>query len=166
MRIYTIQKKEVLDTILSIGIAHPNDIPMWEELEYAYAWMSEKMVSKIGSKNKQSKYPFWGFIKEEHFCEGWSENEYYLTLDVPDSEVVLSCYHKWHRIMHESMFLDCEHDGYNPDIKLKAKKRDSLLFKITKNIVPQATFWAITKDMLVSYVKVSETKLGSFKNEE
>ena len=154
MIIYTVQVKNVLDTVLKDGIVYPCDIPMWDELEYAYTWISEKMVDKIGTKDKNSRFPFWAFTKIEDFDgSGWPKYEYLLELNIPDNEVLLSDYIKWHGIMNISNSMGIENKGFDPKVKLKTNRSHNLMFKITKNTVAQATFWAIKKEMLISYKK-------------
>lgn len=154
MRLYTIQKEAVAERLLLQGMVHPNDDIM-EGYELAYDWMASKMADRIGEKRRNSKYPFWAFTELSSFTvakEGLSQ--YLLVLEVPDSEVMLTDFCRWHEVLNAGSWALYKNE------KLKHKKSwDGIIRKRNKKGA-QACFWYISEEMMIKGVEVRKLDLG------
>lgn len=120
MKLWTIQPKEIYDYTMKNGI-FITDIEKsywYQDLKDAYNWYIKKMIEKI-SKPDNVILPIWAWyrwngkekkpdLRYNRFKET-GDNELYalITLEVPDSEVLLSEYDNWHCVLNNS-YLDTE----------------------------------------------------------
>lgn len=107
MIVWTIQKREVYDELLSSGIYYTKepDFTHVEEFRYAYDWLVPKMIERIGKPPYEGiKYPVWSWY---HYSPKYkpdlrySEFKYHkypqvrLELEIPDNQIVLSDFDLW-----------------------------------------------------------------------
>lgn len=153
MRLYTIQKKEVLETIAKGGVVYPNDIIM-EGAELAYGWMTLKMSSIIGEEGRKSKYPFWAFTELSSFAVAKAElDDLMLTLEIPRSKALLSDFMRWHEVLNAGNWAEFK----KTELEVK-KSWDKMLWKRKKKGA-QACLWNINKEMVLEATKVRKLEL-------
>lgn len=111
MTLYSIQTKELYDTLLSEGVAYC-DRDSWcsKEYDFAYSWMVEQMKARIGTPPKEGINPFWAWY--QYNCKKdprpplsemseYNDDPVMLVLDVPDNEVLLSDFMLWHHVLNK-----------------------------------------------------------------
>lgn len=111
MIIRSVQKREVLDSVMSTGVAYCTDVrtmaddPDFPLFSVAYRWMSEQMERRIPSgKPERAQSPFWGWAQYGNSRKvyrmdqkQYSPEEYVLlTLDIPEDQLLLSDFDLWH----------------------------------------------------------------------
>lgn len=156
MRLYTIQKQVVLDTIMKDEVAYPNDMIMYDGARYAYDWMAEKMTLIIGEENRKSKYPFWAFDSKNNFVISDNGlNDVLLVLEVPEKDVLLSEFQRWHLVLNESSKIYYDNDN-RYDSSKRIKRRYDRIFKKGRDDCWQACFWYINKEMIIEATTVKD----------
>lgn len=179
MRLWTIQKLEVMESLERDGVYRMNT-ELCENHEFfdAYNWLNKHLEQK-DSKPKNVSYPIWAWYrynkkeKKPDLRESGYEKRgtkcVCLELEVPDEQVLLSDFNNWHYVLNDSWFDDSNNEEewealHNEYDKLSRSEKESLKIKSWDKIFDielvendwnghgeyiQAVFWELKKE----YVK-------------
>ena len=105
MRLWTIQTRELFDTLMRQGYVYCDRIGYYNENNpEAYQWMCEQMRQRIGEPPlPEIKYPLWAYYqyncrkdRQPKYELGSEEKEgVYMEIDLPESDVLLSDLSSW-----------------------------------------------------------------------
>jgi hypothetical protein len=163
MILWTIQTEDVYQKLLQDKIYYCdiNKSILCEEESFrtAYGWMSNQMKIKIPSN---VKYPIWAWHSRDgkykkpdlrqsgHAARG--TKLVCIEIDVPDNEVLLSDFDKWHFVLNDFYCGDDEDLFYNlteEQQKIEKEKSWNKIFDITEESeYIQATFWVLRLDQV------------------
>lgn len=169
MILWTIQHKEAYDKLLKNGAIRGT--PMYivdESFKEAYEWMVVQMRNRIGNPPEGVTYPVWAWYQWEGnrkrpdmrvHGRGWSAKGtpiVLLTLDVPDSCVLLSDFDYWHVVLNngEIIFPYNEFAHYSKEERQRSWEN---IFDISCSfdgdehpfLSTQATMWEIKAEWVV-----------------
>ena len=183
MIFYTVQPKEIIDKINKDG-KFICDIEKSELIEKtnnndcfyrSYTWLVEKMNKKIENKNN-IQFPIWAWYKRNGTNDYPNLNEladkdnlqYLIKLDVPEKNVVLTDFSIWHAVLNNFPWIDADTDEefdkkekefnllHGEEYKKAKEKTWETMFvdPINDNKYVQATFWEMTKDMILDIQEI------------
>lgn len=105
MQLWTIQTKELYDTLMRQGYVYCDRIGYFnEEHPGAYQWMCEQMRQRIGEPPlPEIKYPLWAYYqynsrkdrKPKYKLGSEDDEAVYMEIDLPKSDVLLSDLSFW-----------------------------------------------------------------------
>ena len=168
MKIWTIQPLEIWQMIQNTGvyICDP-ELSSMPDFAFAYDWMAEQMTNLIGEPPTGIVYPVWGWyrlrgkhkkpdLRSERWCYGSGGEDYTcIELEIPDDEVMLSDFDKWHYILNDDYYFFSPDDEWNAQQEiyyatLSDKDKESFkrrnwqgVFEIEQSKNVQATFWSL-----------------------
>ena len=171
MRLYTVQPKEVWEQIKSGQdfICDKKKSEYLDETDISnrgfingYNWLVKQMNKKIQNPDK-IEYPIWAWYKREGINEypdlnglglGYNEPCVMIELEVPDEEVLLSDFDLWHCVLNDSYIYDEKLTDWDNDILIPInedkEKSWEEIFNVETAKYIQATFWKISRDMVIS----------------
>ncbi len=171
MRLYTIQPKEVWKQIQNENVficdkskSYYLDGKDKTNINFVkgYQWLAKQMTDRIGNPDN-IEYPVWAWYKRNDFNEypnlndlGFGEKEPLLVieLEIPKNQVLLSDFEEWHCVLNDDFCWDCSKSDFDNDIWIPTnpdkEKSWEHIFEISNSSFVQATFWKVTKDMVVS----------------
>lgn len=148
-----------------------------DEFYRSYKWLVKKMNQKIKNP-KNIKFPIWGWKKIENMKNGYPDLNFFcneeniedyilLTIKISEDKVVLSDFDKWHCVLNNFYCLDENYteEEYDKEYKriesLSKKEREIIkekswddIFNIENSKEIQATFWEISKDMIIDVQEI------------
>jgi len=184
MRLVTVQDKAAYDDLCKKGILRCNpELADWlrdNSFRAAYNWLVEQMKLRVGKRPKGVSYPVWAWclldgkpakadLRRIEFNNYRGEN-YILTVEVPDKQVLLSDEESWHYVLNNWFLNDAknevDHDKlevwFNAlplDEQQKIRKKSwEKIFDITpfkndwcrRGRYVQATFWELRKEQIIA----------------
>lgn len=144
----------------------------------AYDWISKQMDKRIGTKPSNVKYPVWAWyiyngennlpIFDEDFPLTENRKEFALiTLEIEESDVLLSSYEHWHGPLNDS-FWHYEEDDDEWDMTnewyetLTSEEKEKVkieswneIFNVKNCDYVQATFWELRKEDIINIIRVT-----------
>lgn len=191
IKLWTIQKKEVMDEINNKGYYAPlvkNTMAYryGKEFKEAYDFMSENLLKKDKNK-RRNKYPIWAFLHRESPANFGVDRDGFIEMELEISEdrLLLSDFSKYHCILNNSYcpINDDEYEEYHKkyygaldNYKLLPEYTEEEHQQVIKdswvNIFDlsdsdkddiQACFWKIKKDDIISVRDITEEE---FRKEE
>lgn len=186
MILWTFQPYSVYEEIMQTGeyVCDPDKSPLLElddddtdnRFSRAYQWMTEQMQEKVGARPSNVKIPIWAWYRWDYkhqppkfYNESWNFITVCLKLKIPDNEVLLSDFDKWHIVLGGSYIgdatneteLDKEDKWFDSLPKNEAekvmKKSWQKIFDITPNRdnswtmnggFVQGCFWKLKKEYI------------------
>lgn len=179
MILWTIQPTDVSALLQKNGSFRCNpDLISMPEFTGAYDWLTEEMRKRVGPPPDGVKYPIWAWhtwygkrkkpdLRRMRWETGMKgETLVCLEIEIPDSEVLLSDYDKWHAVLNDWLICDSEEEGERlyaymetlPEEEKTAFKNKNWErvfnvspFKndgISREDFVQATFWELKKEQL------------------
>jgi hypothetical protein len=184
MRLITVQDKAAYDDLCRKGVLRCNpELAEWlreDDFQRSYDWLAEQMRQRVGEPPRGVTYPIWAWYRLDgkpakldlrkaifNNCRG---EQYALTIEIPDEQVLLSDEENWHLVLNDSFIGDADNEtDYDKAIawfdglptyeqqQLKTKSWEKI-FDTTpsKNewcgngSFVQATFWELRKEQLIS----------------
>ena len=163
MVLWTIQHRAAYERMLQTGILRANPAYMDEDFRRAYVWMAEQMKKRVGKPPEGVVFPLWAWYQWEGrrkrpdmrtHGRGWGEAGtplVLLTIDVPESFVLLSDFDHWHIVLNDGaveMF---------PAKEMPKEKSWECIFDISCSfaeephtcLTTQATLWEIKKEWVL-----------------
>ena len=177
MRITTIQPKEVYN--ICKNKTFYTDITKSEYYHdslfiNAYQWLIVEMNKRF-DKPKNAEYPVWGWYRFNgkskldlrYFTKIHESGTYEIVLDVPDDQVLLTDFEKWHYVLNDWYLPSARTDEEYEKLESNFEKSDKLaqdslkkeswnnVFNFDKNAISdglniQATFWKIEPEWIVN----------------
>lgn len=137
MRLWTIQPVSVYEQFVRDGVYTPDPAKMDEYWFPAYDWLCKHLESKI-PRPSHCSYPVWAWQrissqdgkKPDLRLNCWStrgDKMVLLELDIPESEILSSCFHCWHSVLN-NFWLDPEL-FINPDYNEETYDKNAAWFK-------------------------------------
>jgi len=173
MRLFTIQPEAVIQEIdeKNYFICDPEKSELIQECEFenSYKWLSKIMNSSIPKSNEEITYPIWAWHtyrgkpykidRRTSYYKNLTKNDYILEVEIPDKEVLLSDFDKWHYVLNDIGIPENEDDeesfeyyfNLTGNLKEESWKR---IFKVEKSRYIQANFWILNKDNIINKTKV------------
>lgn len=185
MKIWTFQKKEVLDKINKNGYyvvdaRHTMSRKYKGSFRIGYEYMIKHLKYKC-SKEHRNKYPIWGFPYNQTAAEfGIRELGYIkLELEIDESRILLSDFCDYHCVLNNfycaineddldnfwSKYYDDNHkvrEEYNKeDVQLEIERSWIRIFDVKNKRLEdlQACFWEIKKEDIVTIEEIKEEDL-------
>lgn len=178
MRIWTVQTRDVLDTLEKEGTVRSNGICCDDSFREAYAWMTGKLASECGPAPEGVTLPIWGWIRYHGKPFGIREypdnidGKVLIEADVPDEVTLASDFEEWHCVLngfpHESCpaaverwekWID-ERIGHNDpmpdDVRNLTEQSWDGIFHADGDTV-QAVFWELRKEWIVRATPLRQT---------
>ena len=191
MRLWSVQPEKVYQTVMESGVyrCDPYQSDMLKPMDYeekdgielnrqfgdAYDWLVRQMEKRIGPRPEGVIYPVWAWYlfggenKLDLRRERWStgnpgERFACIRLEVPDEEVLLSDFGKWHYVLNRWPISDSEEEADRLDAYLEnmsdgdkemffsknwEKIFDTELFQnewTSQGFDVQATFWELKRE--------------------
>lgn len=111
MRLWTIQTVEAYQRLMQTGVFRADTKHICDDsFADAYNWMVSEMAKRIGSPPDGVKYPVWAWYqwegkrkKPDLRCGGYAPHGttlVLLTVDIDESDVVLSDFDDWHFVLN------------------------------------------------------------------
>ena len=136
MILWSIQHKNAYDQMLRDGrlvVSEEYVRRSMPEFIFAYSWMTDQMIKRIGQKPKGVNYPMWAWYQWEgerkrldmRSHRVWGEKGtpiVLLTIDVPPEKVLLSDFDMWHMVLNNGYLALTEEDEkeiYSDEEKIK-----------------------------------------------
>lgn len=174
MKLFTIQPEAVIQEIHEKGyfICDPEKseiIQEWDNFENSYKWLSTIMNSSIPKLNKEITYPIWAWHtyrgkpykidRRTTYYKNLTKNDYILEVEIPDTEVLLSDFDKWHYVLNNVGIPENEEDEeqFEYYLNLTGKLREdswNRIFEIENSQYIQANFWKLNKNNIINKTKI------------
>jgi len=187
MRLVTVQDKAAYDDLCAKGVLRCKpELAEWlreSNFRAAYDWLAAQMKLRVGKPPKGVSYPIWAWylldgkpakadLRRTEFNNYRGEN-YILTIEVPDKQVLLSDEEIWHFVLNNWFFSEAENeadcdksnawfDALLSNEKQKAKQESwEKIFDVTPfendwyrcGCYVQATFWELRKEQVITAKK-------------
>ena len=191
MRLWTIQGIEIYEKLQRDGVAYCTK-PTWgddEKFMKAYRWMADEMRQRIGEPPmKEIRFPMWAWYqynsaKSKKPPRSWLDIQEgvsaYMEIDIPDNEVLLSCFANWHNVLNQYTLTNWKRiekkidllekeagrsfdfDDYPVEIQKEIEKSWEAIFDLDRrdkevgrthkrNRSIQATFWMLKPENVIS----------------
>ena len=184
MRLVTIQDKPAYDELIVKGVLRCKaELAEWlceDNFRQSYDWLAEQMKRRVGVPPTGVVYPIWAWylldgkpakvdLRKTEFNNYRGEN-YALTIEVPDEQVLLSDEENWHFVLNKwlrgasknKQEYDKEQawlETFPPDEQQNVKTISwENIFDITtfennwhrQGYYIQATFWELHKEQVIS----------------
>jgi hypothetical protein len=129
MKLWTIQRIEVWELLQTQGVYRGAKECVWEEFHAPYEWLIGEMEKRIGPRPDPQSYPVWAWkrwcgsrLRPDLRFGGHLEKGtrgVRLEIDIPDEQVVLSDFDKWHYALGYWYLAetDEEEEAFNAEIK-------------------------------------------------
>lgn len=183
MKLWSIQPKNVLDEIRSqetfrCDASRSYNLSKSGSLRLPYQWLISQMEKKIGPRPSGVNYPIWAWHTwnfqrtkpdpdSSAFLER-TESKVFLTLEIPDSQVVLTDFDAWQNVLRNSyVSAATDEKSYerasklldtlsDEELKSEIQKSWQNVFRIdpinneylVRGRYVQATFWEIRKEYI------------------
>jgi len=184
MRLVTVQDKAAYDALCEKGILRCNpELADWlrdNNFRAAYNWLVGQMKLRVGKPPRGVSYPIWAWylldgkpakadLRRIEFNNYRGEN-YILTVEVPDKQVLLSDEEAWHYVLNDWFLNDAKNEVDHDKLKARfnalpsyekqktRKKSWEKIFDITsfendwfrRGCYVQATFWELRKEQVIT----------------
>lgn len=137
MKLWSIQKKEVIDSLNKYGVVETSKLFIHEDRILAYDWIKKQMLlnEKLDIEfSNDNYYPIWAWTKRPDLRSSSLLNKgckgVLISLEIDESKVLLSDFYKWHLVLSKSYLPLSESDDDTFDTFLLEKGLKSLLFDI------------------------------------
>ena len=184
MKLFTIQPESVLEQIDKYGFYTCNinksefvDVndknKEYNRIYNAYNYLSKEMNKRIDNKER-IEYPVWAWykFKDYNFNDFAMYNKdtlYFLEIEIPDKDVVLTDYNTWHMVLNNTVILEdddnfdakwerLEHLSSSEYEKEKLSSWEKIfLDKDSDCDYIQATFFILKKDNIKNILEIKHT---------
>lgn len=173
MRLFTIQPEAVLQELheKDYFICDPKKSELIQECDFeeSYKWISNIMNISIPKTNDKITYPIWAWHtyrgkpykidRRTTYYKILTKDDYILEIEIPDEEVLLSDFDKWHYVLNnigipeDESNEECFEYAYNLSGRLKEESWKRI-FEIEESQYVQATFWLLNKDNVINTTKI------------
>ena len=180
MRIWTTQSVDFWNQLQEQGVIYcSTQKSYWaEEFRGPYDWMASLMVKRVGPPPVPGvDYPIWGwqqvgsYKKDYHGsmtdCAGEDDEFVFMTVDIPDNQVLLSDFNLWHCVLNH-WYADLEKHKNEPDEEAAIVKSWDNIFDFNRrgkyirhrrNLWIQATFWELRKEWVLDSKRIKGYRL-------
>ncbi|HPY83634.1 MAG TPA: DUF3841 domain-containing protein [Ruminococcus flavefaciens] len=110
MVLWTIQTEEAYQQLIQTGRLYGDIQHIDEDFIFAYDWLANEMIKRIGNPPTDVKYPVWAWYqcqgkrkKPDLRHSGYSEKGtplVLLTVDIDEKDVLLSDFDDWHCVLN------------------------------------------------------------------
>lgn len=167
MVLWSVQHKEAYDKMLETGTLRTDEKHMYFGKFFldAYLWMANQMRERVGPPPADVTFPVWAWYQWEgkrsridmrtHGRYGGEKGTpiVLLTIDAPDSHVLLSDFDDWHAVLNDGDLIFPDSDGKTYSTEEKQKSWGKI-FDIINNYdgsvrscpFTQATLWEIRQE--------------------
>lgn len=169
MLLWTIQHRAAYERLLKTGIMRADEHHLFcgDDFPHAYQWIADQMSKRIGQPPRDVHYPVWAWYQWEGIRKRpdmRSHRRYtprgepivLLTIDVPDTEVMLSDFDMWHFVLSDDYLPLSEEDerlDFTQEEKLISWNH---IFEIDTRTQywdtpksTQATFWELRQEWIL-----------------
>jgi small-conductance mechanosensitive channel len=128
MKLWTIQPIEVWELLQQQGFYRGAKEYVYEDFLSSYDWLIGEMEKRLGQRPEQESYPVWAwkhwnglYVRPDLRFSGHLEKGtrgVRLEIDIPDEQVVLSEFGKWHYVLNYWYLAETDQDweAFNKEI--------------------------------------------------
>lgn len=118
--LWTIQHRNAYERLVETGVLQVNKDFFYcqKELIYAYDWMAEQMIARVGAPPPNVEYPVWAWVQWEG-CRGRRDLRYagygargtpmvQIEFEADEKDMLLSDFDDWHLVLNRTYIADSE----------------------------------------------------------